>query len=81
MCPDRPCELPHPDKRAKARVVIYDGGCGLCRATAGWLSRLDQHGRLAFLRLEDPRVAERYADLSPEQLEKHVYVIDACGRR
>ena len=73
------CDLPDPDARPRADVVIYDDSCHLCRDSAKLLNRLDWRGRLAFLPLHDPRVAKRYADLSPEELEKHVYVIDTQG--
>lgn len=64
-----------------ADVVVYDDTCRLCRRSGSWLNRLDRCGRLAFLRLHDPRVAERYPDLSQAELEKHLYVVDARGQR
>ncbi len=73
--------LPDPDDRPLADVVVYDGACRLCRATTDWLDRLDGGGRLAFLPLQDARVRQRYPDLSLEELQKHVYVIDTRGTR
>ncbi len=73
--------LPDPEDHPRADVVIYDGACGLCRGAADWLDRLDRRGRLVFLPLQDPRVRERYPDLSPDDLQQHVYVIDPRGTR
>jgi predicted DCC family thiol-disulfide oxidoreductase YuxK len=73
--------LPDPDHRPEADVVVYDGSCPLCRGTADWLARLDGRGRLAFLPLQDARVPQRYPDLSPKDLQQHVYVISREGRR
>lgn len=73
--------LPGPDRRPEADVVVYDGSCPLCRGTADWLAQLDGRGRLAFLPLQDPRVRQRYPDLSPKELQQHVYVISPDGRR
>ena len=73
--------LPDPDHRLEADVVVYDGSCRLCRGTVDWLARLDGRSRLAFLPLQDPRVRQRYPDLSLEDLQQHVYVISPGGRR
>lgn len=73
--------LPDPDQRPDADVVVYDGSCRMCRATAQWLARLDGGGRLAFLPLQDGRVRRRYPDLSLEDLQQHVYVVSPCGAR
>jgi len=74
-------ELPHPDTRPEADVVIYDEACGLCRGVAHQLDRLDCRGRLAFLPLQDPAVSVRYPTLSRAELQKHVHVIDRHGKQ
>lgn len=74
-------QLPDPDGRPTADVVIYDASCRLCRGTTDWLNRLDGRMRLAFLPLQDPRVRERFPDLSPKDLQRHVYVVDTRGNR
>jgi len=79
--PERRRRLPDPGDRPGADVVIYDGSCGLCRGTVRWLDRLDRGGRLAFLPLQDDRVARRYPDLTLRELQKHVHVVDTRGRR
>jgi len=81
MCPDEYLDLPDPEDLPGADVVVYDGMCPLCRNAARWLDRLDGGSRLAFLQLQDPRVAQEYPDLLPEELQKHLYIINARGRR
>lgn len=74
--------LPDPAKRPDADVVIYDGDCNFCIGQVKNLRRLDCcGGRLSFLSLHDPRVAERYSDLTHEQMMAQMYVIDGQGRR
>lgn len=74
--------LPDPDAVPEADVVIYDGDCNFCISQVENLRRLDCcGGRLSFLSLHDERVAERYPDLTKEQLMKQMYVIDGQDRR
>lgn len=73
--------LPPPDDRPEADVVIYDGDCRLCTNLCHLLNQVDTGCRLAYLSLYDERVAERYPDLSQDDLLEHVYVIDRHGRR
>ncbi|MGI9474006.1 MAG: thiol-disulfide oxidoreductase DCC family protein, partial [Rubripirellula sp.] len=76
----RRAELPDPDTLTDADVVIYDGECNFCRSQVQNLSRLDWGGkRLAFISLHDPRVTERYPDLTHEQLMDQMYLIDGSG--
>lgn len=64
-----------------ADVVIYDGQCGFCRAQVDRLARWDGRGRLCFLSLHDPQVAERFPDLTRSQLMQQMYVVANNGRR
>lgn len=78
----RGAELPDPDAVSDADVVIYDGQCNFCRSQVRKLNRLDCCGnRLSFLSLHDPRVAERYPDLTHDDLMEQMYVIDGQARR
>lgn len=74
-------ELPTPDERPDADVVIFDGDCRFCTAQVRRIAWFDRGGRLAFLSLHDPEVARRYPDLTHEQLMEEMYVIDRQGRR
>ncbi|QEF96293.1 hypothetical protein Mal15_03200 [Stieleria maiorica] len=74
--------LPDPAELPGADVVIYDGDCKFCIGQVKNLRRLDCcGGRLSFLSLHDPRVAERYPDLTYDQLMAQMYVVDSQGRR
>lgn len=73
--------LPSPDDRPDADVVIYDGECGFCRKQVARLGWWDCQGRLAYLSLHDPRVAERYPDLSHEDMLQALYVVTQSGER
>ena len=74
--------LNDPDQNTTADVVIFDGECNFCRSQVVHLSRLDCFGnRLSFISLHDPRVAQRYPDLTHDQLMEQMYVIDQSGRR
>lgn len=73
--------LPTIEQRPEAEVVLFDGQCRFCQAQVRRLARWDWSGRLAFLSLHDPRVAERYPDLSHDDLMKQMYLIDRRGRR
>ena len=74
--------LPDPDSRPGSHIVIFDGKCNFCQAQVRNLRRLDCcGGRLSFLSLHDPRVAERYPDLTHDQLMDQMYVIDTEGGR
>lgn len=75
-----PDDLPDPDDRIDADVVIYDGDCVFCRAGVRQINRLDLGRRLSFLSLHDPRVTNRYPTLSHEQLMEEMYVVDREGR-
>lgn len=72
---------PAPDERPRADVVIYDGQCRICTAQIKRLARWDWGRRLSYLSLHDPRVIDRYPDLSHEALMKEMYVVDRGGRR
>lgn len=77
-----PAELPDPDQAPDTDVVIYDGQCRFCQGQVRNLWRLDHRGqRLSFLSLHDPRVAQRYPDLSHAALMAQMYVVDRQGHR
>ncbi len=75
-------KLDDPDQSPDTDVVIFDGQCRFCTAQVRNLSRLDRwSGRLSFLSLHDPRVADRYPDLAYDDLMAQMYVVDRQGRR
>lgn len=74
-------ELPSPDERPDADVVIYDGRCGICMAQVKKLPWWDCQGKLSYLSLHDPRVTERFPDLTHEELMREMVIVDRHGRR
>jgi predicted DCC family thiol-disulfide oxidoreductase YuxK len=72
--------LPSPAERPQADVVIFDGNCRFCRRQIATLRRFDTGQRLAYLSLHDPAVAQRYPDLTTEQLMAEMYVVGRDGR-
>src|SRR5687768_2785246 len=73
--------LPGPEVRPEADVVIFDGHCRICTGSVRLLSRFDWGGRLAYLSLHDPRVAERYPDLTYDQMMAEMFVVDRAGKK
>jgi predicted DCC family thiol-disulfide oxidoreductase YuxK len=77
--PNRP--LPDPDENPGAVVVVWDGKCNFCRSQVERLRAFDNRSRLTYLSLHDPRVAERYPELSYDQLMSQMWVITPDHRR
>ena len=73
--------LPTPVERPDADVVLYDGRCRFCRARVEQLRWLDAGGRLAYLSLHDPQVAERYPDVDGQRLLEEMCVVNRSGAR
>jgi predicted DCC family thiol-disulfide oxidoreductase YuxK len=76
-----PPRLPSPADRPDADVVIFDGHCRMCTGQVARLARWDGGHRLAFLSLHDPAVAQRYPDLTHDDMMQNMYVVDQQGRR
>ena len=76
---ESPVRLPGPAERPDGEVLIYDGHCRICTSQITRLARWDTRGRLAYLSLHDPSVAERYPELSHDALMKDMYLIDKRG--
>jgi predicted DCC family thiol-disulfide oxidoreductase YuxK len=74
--------LPDPDQAPGKDVVIYDGECNFCKAQVNRLRMFDRLGqRLAYLSLHDPRVQQRYPNLTYEQLMEQMFVVDSAGKQ
>lgn len=72
--------LPDPDDFPDRNVVIWDGKCSFCRSQVLRLRRLDSN-RLSYVSLHDPRVEERFPELSYDQLMDQMWVVDSRGRQ
>ncbi len=73
--------LPTPDQRPDADVVIYDGQCGICTAQVSRLQRWDSQGKLAYLSLHDEQVARRWPEMSADRLMQEMCIVDTGGRQ
>jgi predicted DCC family thiol-disulfide oxidoreductase YuxK len=55
-----------------ARIVFYDGHCGLCNRVVGWLLRIDRRAKLHYAPLGG-ETAKRLLPRLPEDLDAIVY--------
>jgi predicted DCC family thiol-disulfide oxidoreductase YuxK len=78
---EKVAELPSLAEHPEADVVLFDGHCKFCIGQVKRLAWLDGRGRLAFVSLHDPIVAERWPDLTHDMLMEQMYVVDGEGRR
>ena len=62
-------------------IVLFDGGCPMCRRTARRLHRFDWRHRLTFADGTDPSRRERLASgLTEEQIMREMWVIEPAAR-
>jgi predicted DCC family thiol-disulfide oxidoreductase YuxK len=63
-------------------IVLFDGGCPVCRRTVRTLRRLDWLDRLQFADATDPDTRARVAPgLTEAEAMQQMYVVDGAGRR
>ncbi len=70
--------LPSPTGLPDADIVIYDGDCRFCTNSVRRLHDL-AGGRLAFLSLHDDEVAQRFPQLTHDQMMEEMFVVDRAG--
>jgi predicted DCC family thiol-disulfide oxidoreductase YuxK len=69
-----------PDR--KTLVVLFDGGCPMCRRTVRQLRAIDWRHRLEFVDGTDAAARERFAPgLTEDALLVQMYVVDPRGDR
>ena len=62
-------------------LVLFDGGCPMCRRTARRLHRLDWLHRLTFADATDPARRERLAPgLTEAEIMREMWVVEPAGR-
>lgn len=76
-----PVDLPSPEERPDADVVIYDGKCVFCERQVRNLLWFDGGKRLSYMSLHDPEVTRRYPELTYDQMMKQMYVVDGDGNQ
>jgi predicted DCC family thiol-disulfide oxidoreductase YuxK len=62
--------------------VLYDGDCGLCSRTVGWLRRLDWRGCLRFVDFNAAwdELTDRYPGLNRDACVDAMHVVSPPGR-
>lgn len=60
-------------------LVIYDGACPYCRATASWLQSHDTRNALRTLPFQTPRLLDALG-ISHEEAERSLQVVAPLGR-
>jgi predicted DCC family thiol-disulfide oxidoreductase YuxK len=66
-------------RRTRARVVLYDGWCGLCQGSRRWASMLDWFGSVSWVNFRDPQVRAAVPQLTDAQLEQEMWIVGADG--
>lgn len=61
-------------------TVLYDGNCGLCRASAARVRQIDPRGRIELLDLHDPSVASRFPQVNFDEAMRLMQAVDGAGR-
>jgi predicted DCC family thiol-disulfide oxidoreductase YuxK len=74
--------LVSPRDAPEADILIFDGHCRFCLAQVRRIQACDGGHRIAFLSLHAPEVAERWPELSHDELMAHMVLIDhGSGRK
>jgi predicted DCC family thiol-disulfide oxidoreductase YuxK len=63
-----------------ALTVLFDGHCGLCRASAERLRRFDPQRRVELLDLHDPSAALRFPAIDRREAMRWMQAVDREGR-
>jgi len=61
-------------------TVLYDGACGLCRASVARVRRMDPRERIELVDLHDASVASRFPQINFDEAMRWMQAIDRNGR-
>ena len=61
-------------------TILYDGNCGLCRASVARLRRVDRGSRIELLDLHDPSVPTRFPQVNREEAMRLMQAVDSAGK-
>ena len=74
-------DTPDPARRDRSLIVLFDGGCPICRRTVRTLRRLDWLDRLQFADATDAGIRGRVApSLTLDDAMRQMNVVDDRGR-
>ena len=61
-------------------TILYDGKCGLCRASVARLRKIDRGGGIELLDLHDPSVAAHFPQMNREEALRLMQAVDPAGK-
>jgi predicted DCC family thiol-disulfide oxidoreductase YuxK len=61
-------------------TVLYDGDCGLCRASVARVRRSDPGGCIELLDLHEPGLAARFPQVNREEAMRLMQAVDPRGK-
>jgi predicted DCC family thiol-disulfide oxidoreductase YuxK len=61
-------------------TILYDGNCGLCRASVARLRKIDRGSRIELLDLHDPSVPTRFPQVNREEALRLMQAVDPAGK-
>jgi predicted DCC family thiol-disulfide oxidoreductase YuxK len=61
-------------------TIVYDGDCGFCRWSLGWVLRWDRRRRLRPLALDAEEAGRLLAEIEPASRMTSWHLVDADGR-
>ncbi len=61
-------------------IIVFDGHCGFCRISIGWLNVMDLFGRLEFVSAHAVDVTTLHSQLTLDKTLKQMYVIEQGDR-
>ena len=67
------------EKHPERDTVLFDGECRFCQHQIAILNNLDLRNRFIYKSLYDPSVAADFPELTIEQLQEQMFVIDTQG--
>jgi predicted DCC family thiol-disulfide oxidoreductase YuxK len=63
-----------------ALTVLYDGNCGLCRASVARLRKIDRGSRTELVDLHEPSVPARFPQVNREEAMRLMQAVDPDGK-
>jgi predicted DCC family thiol-disulfide oxidoreductase YuxK len=60
-------------------TVLYDGACGLCRASVERVRPYDRSGKIEFMDLNDESVAARFPQVDRQEALRWMQAVDSRG--
>jgi predicted DCC family thiol-disulfide oxidoreductase YuxK len=80
MTSDRQKKQYQQRKIMAALTVLYDGNCGLCRASVARLRKIDRGSRIKIMDLHEPSAAARFPQVNREEAMRLMQAVDPNGK-